>query len=361
MTKTIKFVNECKAIFGEEYDYSKVEYTNLKTKVEIVCPTHGSFHKTPHHHKIRKQGCPKCSNAIKSKNNTKTTEKFIKQSIVVHGDRYDYSKVAYEHAKRKVSIICPKHGEFRQTPDNHLQGNNCPKCVGKSMTNEDILIKFNETHSNKYDYSNVYYVNGKTKVKIICPEHGEFKQLPYPHINGQGCPRCFGLNKTNEIFINDSKLIHGDRYDYSKIEYINNKCKVIIKCPEHGEFKQTPNMHLQGNGCPTCKESVGEKLVRGYLICNNINFSPQHSFNECKNVCALPFDFYLPEYNVCIEYDGIQHFKPISFFGGIGGFNNRKRNDNIKNRFCENNNIDLLRIPYDSDVFESLSNFFTNK
>ena len=165
----------------------------------------------------------------------------------------------------------------------------------------------------------------------------------------------FGLYKDNKTFISQSKKIHGDNYDYSLVNYKKSKEKVIIICKKHGEFKQTPNSHLKGNGCPICKESKGEKKIREFLIKNKITHTQQHIFNKCKNIQVLPFDFYLPDYNICIEYDGIQHFKPVKFFGGVKSFEIIKQNDLIKTKFCLLNNINLIRISYLEGVSDSLN------
>ena len=190
-----------------------------------------------------------------------TTEEFIKKAREIHGDKYDYSKVEYVSYHTKVCIICPKHGEFWQTPANHLRNRNCPKCGNnskikkRSLTKEEFIKKAREVHGDKYDYSKVKYINNYTKVCIICPEHGEFWQNANSHLRGCGCPKCCnnGVKLTTEEFVKKARKIHGDKYDYSKVEYKNSHTKVCIICPEHGEFWQTPTSHLHGeSGCPMC-------------------------------------------------------------------------------------------------------------
>jgi Zn finger protein HypA/HybF involved in hydrogenase expression len=289
--------------------------------------------------------------------------KFISKARIIHNDKYDYSKIAYNGIKNKVKIMCPIHGEFEQTPHHHVtRKQGCPKCryltvsIKTRKSNEQFIEKAEFIHEKKYDYSLVEYVNAKTKIKIICPEHGVFEQLSYAHLYGQGCPKCIGLNKTTDTFVKDAKMEHGDKYDYSKTVYKDSKSKIEIVCEKHGVFTQTPNMHLRGNGCPICKESKGEKKIREYLIKNGVKFKQQHTFPNCKNIQVLQFDFYLPDYNTCIEFDGIQHYKPVNRFGGEKSFLLTKQNDSIKNKFCLVNKINLKRIPYFEDVFESLNN-----
>ena len=172
------------------------------------------------------------------------------------------------------------------------------------------------------------------------------KQLPLNHLKGYGCYKCIGRDESLKDIIIKLEKSHGYIYDYSLITTNKKRIKVDIICKKHGIFKQTLKKHLSGNGCPICKESQGEKKVRLYLECNNSIFDTQKFFNDCKNINPLPFDFYLPKYNLCVEYDGIQHFEKREFFGGINGFNKLIKNDQIKNSFCKKNNIDLLRIPY---------------
>lgn len=186
-----------------------------------------------------------------------TTEEFIVKAKERYGDRFDYSNVEYIRSKLKVIITCKQHGDFEQTPNNHLNNKGgCGKCFGLEKWNTTKFIeRANEVHNNKYDYSKVEYIKGKSKVIIICKEHGEFTQQPNSHINsGQGCAKCKGLNKkTTQEFIIDSKAVHGELYDYSKSEYKNSKTLVTIICKTHGEFLQLPNCHTNvKQGCPKC-------------------------------------------------------------------------------------------------------------
>ena len=228
-----EFIVKAREVHGNKYDYSKAEYVNSKTKVCIICPTHGEFWQAPENHIIQKQGCPKCSHRSYKLEN----EEFLKKAKEVHGDRYDYSKVKYVNNRTKIRIICQEHGEFCQTPYKHLIGQSCPKCAGKNITTQEIVERFKKIHGEKYDYTNVKYEGTETKVRIVCPTHGEFLQTPHGHLSGQGCPYCCNTKKlSKDLFIEKAKNVHGDKYDYSKVEYVNNKTKVCIVCPKHGEF-----------------------------------------------------------------------------------------------------------------------------
>lgn len=191
--------------------------------------------------------------------------KFLEKAKVKFGDKYDYSKVDYIDSKSPIVIICPIHGEFEQTPSNHLRGKGCPKCGRKRDPNklkEDFIRKANEIHHNKYDYSKVNYVNSQTKVEIICPEHGSFWQIPNQHILGRGCPICAGVKKSSTgEFIEKARKIHGNKYDYSKVKYVNCMAPVEIICPKHGSFWQVPNDHISHKcGCPKCYNEKGGRI-----------------------------------------------------------------------------------------------------
>ena len=295
----------------------------------------------------------------------KTKDKFIDESKMVHGDKYDYSEVEYVNNKTKVKIICHIHGVFEQTPDKHINSKNgCKKCKNWAKTNvfnhkNTIINRFIEKHGDKYDYSLVNYINNSTKVKIICQIHGEFEQMPNNHLSGNGCPNCGGTKKyVNNEFIDKCKKVHGDKYVYSKVNYVNNRTKVDILCPVHGIFKQTFNKHYKRkNGCPICKESKGEKFIRVFLENNDIEFIPQYRFSDCVNTHTLPFDFYLPKYNTCIEFHGEQHYKPILIFGGEEKLKQQQINDKIKYDYCIKNDIKYICIKYNDDIKKSMNKF----
>jgi len=159
---------------------------------------------------------------------------------------------------------------------------------------------------------------------------------------------------SNEEFIKRSIEIHGKKYDYSLVNYIRSHDKVKIICKEHGEFNQTANSHLNGTGCPICKESKGEKIVRNFLDKFKMKYIKEKTFSDCKSINVLAFDFYIKKHKICIEYDGIQHFKAIEFFGGEKILEETKKRDEIKNIYCIENDMKLIRIKYDENIEEKL-------
>ena len=282
-----------------------------------------------------------------------TTEEFIERAKQVHGDKYDYSKVKYVNCEEKVCIICPIHGEFWQIAKTHLNGSGCYLCgiekvaSKRRFNNKEFIKKARKIHGNKYDYSKIEYINSQTPITIICPIHGEYTMRPNDHLQGQGCPKCKLINLrkkfsiTTEEFIKKARKIHGDKYDYSKVKYINNRTKVCIICPKHGEFWQTPDKHLQGRNCQKCNSSKLEEKIRNLLKENNIEFLEQFHFSWLDKP-HMKVDFYLPKKNIVIECQGIQHFKPVERFGGINGFIECFNNDKIKYEKCKENNVKII-------------------
>jgi len=177
----------------------------------------------------------------------KTTYDFIQDALIIHSDKYDYSLVDYISSHKKVKIICHIHGIFEQKPCNHtISKQGCPKCKDTRLNNNIFIDKSNIIHNNRYDYSLVEYINNKTKIKIICKEHGIFEQVPSEHLKGSGCAKCnYDKQKKNLYdFIIDSNKIHNNKYDYSLVEYIGANKKIKIICTEHEIFHQTPSAYI---------------------------------------------------------------------------------------------------------------------
>ena len=224
-----------------------------------------------------------------------------------------------------------------------------------TSSTEEFIRKAKQVHGDLYNYDKVDYVRSNEKVIITCPKHGDFLQTPSDHLKGRGCPICGkekkaeGRKKTQQEFIDQANKVHRNKFDYSKTNYTFSNEKVIITCPKHGDFLQTPNDHLAGRGCPKCRESRGERYVSEFLTAEGIKNTPQRKFKDCSSLSAkgactlLPFDFYLPDYNTCIEYDGKQHFEPVF---GQKDFENTKRTDELKTKYCKENGIKLIRIKY---------------
>lgn len=350
---------------GEKYDYSKVKYEKMHSKVEILCCKHGSFYQTPQSH-LKGCGCPACAFENRKCKPKDTLESFIKKAIKIHNDKFDYSKVHYIDSMTKVCVICPKHGEFFQKPNDHLSGRGCKECYNERRGNtqrsnkDEFIEKAKAVHGDKYDYSKVKYINTHTKVCIICPKHGEFLVDPASHLAGRQCRECAKIERaknrtmSNEEFISKAKIVHGERYDYSFVKYCGTYKNVEIVCPTHGLFRQVASYHLSGNGCPKCKRSKLEEEIEQLLAKHNITFVSQYK-QQWLGLQSL--DFYLPDYKVAIECQGEQHFKAIKLYGGEDGYERRVMLDENKRVRCEEQGIKIiyysnLGINYPYKVFE---------
>jgi len=216
-------------------------------------------------------------------------------------------------------------------------------------------------HGDKYNYSLVKYIKSNIKVKIYCKKCEKyFEQTPLAHMRGHGCVDCVNNEQRSnkEEFIIKSKQIHGDNlFNYDLVEYKNNKTKVKLKCNKCNIFfEQKPSAHIKlKHGCPHCKSSRSEKRIKIILNNKNVKYIYQKKFDDCKDKLSLPFDFYLPDYNMCIEYDGIHHFYPHKYWGGEEKLKYTINHDIIKTKYCEENNIKLLRIKYDEIIEEKLN------
>lgn len=329
----------------------KYEYPNLSEKVlssdSIDILYKGVLYKQKVVKHILLGRCPEKNTPIK------TTEQFIKEAKEIWGDKYDYSLANYKGATKPLKVIF-EGIIFEQIASSHLRG-----MAPELNMNRDWFIKrAKDKWGDKYDYSLVEYKDCKKKVKIIYKKTGEiFEQTPHLHLYRAPENIRLAIRKTTEQFIKEANIIHDFRFSYDKTNYIKNQIKVIINCPIHGDFEQRPLSHLQGNGCPNCSESKGEKIIAKYLDKNNISYYRQHKFDDCKNIFQLPFDFYIPKYRTCIEFDGKQHYEPADFFGGIEAFEKLKINDRIKDDYCEDNFINIIRIRYDQmDKIDSILN-----
>lgn len=397
-----ELIQKSNELYDNNYDYSAIhDYKNTSQRVPIICPKHGVFYKSFNNHINGKQGCPECLKEVRR-------DVFINNAIKLHNNKYDYSKVEYNGNGAKVCIICPIHGEFWQSTTSHLQGCGCPKCANKnrsleeiieiarqvhgdkydyslintsnasekieiickncgrhfwmslashisskhgckfcshrsySYTTEEFVERAKKIHGGKYDYSKVKYKDKKSKVKILCPIHGEFEQSPEKHLIGQGCPKCAkNHKKDNATFIERALAIHGDTYDYSKVKYINSELKVCIICPKHGEFEQTPHQHLEGGRCPICAKSHNRNEQNLYRLITKYFKNAKYQYKD-KWLKGQSLDIFIPDLNVGVEYQGIQHFKPIKYFGGQEKFDYTVKKDKQKFETAQKNGVKIF-------------------
>ena len=323
---------------GDRYDYSKVVYVRSKDKVIITCKEHGDFEQTPVSH-LRGRGCAKCAGTY-----AYSTQEWIQEAIVVHGDRYNYGRAVYAHSQEKVIIACKTHGDFEQRPAEHLIGKGCAKCAlgstaakNKQKAKNSFIEKARAVHGGRYGYDRVVYVMHNDKVIITCAKHGDFEQIPNSHLNGNGCAKC-GFEEVAEkrseesknSFIERSRAVHGERYGYSKAVYVRSKGKVIITCKKHGDFKQTPVNHLYGSGCPSCP-ARRDQPTKLYLMHNGLGkVKVGYSIDTDKRISKLnrdaPFEaelletWTLPDTPTVRKIESKVHRKLAKYHAGLSGF-----------------------------------------
>jgi hypothetical protein len=320
MTLSIEnFIERARKCHGDKYDYSSVTYSSTKKKVKIICLEHGSFWQTPNDH-MKGRGCPLCAIKRISESLSLSREQFIERAIVVHGNRYDYSLSKYVKTGVKISITCSVHGAFEQDPSIHLQGSGCPECANslraKNMTKslELFIDEAALVHNDKFDYSKVVYVESHTKIEIICPLHGSFFQQPCLHLRGTGCLLCHidDKTKTTSEFIDEANEVHNGKYSYRFVEYENTLLKVKIECLSHGTFMQTPDAHLQGQGCPRCVYAVSKSEIL-WLDAIGVSSDFRHKTLRIgeRNYMVDAFD---PNTNTVYEFYGdYWHGNPVRF------------------------------------------------
>jgi hypothetical protein len=342
---TEEFIFKSVSKFGNRFNYLKTNYVKQDIVLTITCEAHGDIELTPRNHFWCKHGCPKCDfeipRAIKK-------QKLIDRAKEVHKNKYDYSRVVFVNGNDKVEILCPDHGSFWQPMFYHAtKCIKCPDCSREEdkLSLDDFIFKSIALHGNKYDYSKVEYETNVSMITITCKKHGDFVQRAASHLAGCGCKKCFQEDSrlTTEEFIKNAKLVHGNNYDYSKVVYRGNKQLVEIICPTHGSFWQKPNTHVSSkNGCRFCFESKGERTIELFLKKYGINYIREYRLFPY----LYRYDFYLPELNVFIEFNGLQHYKPVEFFGGLEGHLATKERDVIKKALVKQHSGNLIIIAY---------------
>lgn len=294
----------------------------------------------------------------------KTHEQYVNELLMINPNIEVIGLYTNTHSKILHRCKIDEY-EWEARPHDLLRGKGCPICAGtKKKTHEEYVKEVSILNSNIQVVGG--YIGNKTPILHKCVIDGcEWYASPTNILKGKGCPKC-GLNRrvklstrTHDEFVN---LLCSINPNIEVIgQYTKAREKIALRCKIDGcEWETTADSVLHGHGCPKCNISRGEKDIVAYLESHEVTFDPQHTFIDCKNVYCLPFDFYLPDYNTCIEYDGVQHFEVIDFFGGEDAFKKRQYNDSIKTTYCRLNGIKLLRIKYDQNIEEELNNFFNN-
>lgn len=337
------------------------QYTNAKTPILHKCLIHNVQWMASPTNILNGKGCPECANEKRHKAMSRTHEEYIEEVKKINRDINILG--VYINARTPILHKCKIDGyEWMSSPDNILKGQGCPKCAGNiKKTHEEYVQELSLINPNIEVVG--CYINALTPIIHKCMIHNtEWKVRPNDILCGKGCPIC-GLEKsgnsrlkthiqyTEELKLANKNIIAIEDYNGANTPILH-RC-LIDGC----EWRATPHNILCGTSCPRCNESKGEKAIRKWLMERDIIYNSQKRFSDCYDKITLPFDFYLPDYNCCIEYDGIQHYEPIEYFGGENSFGYVQKHDKIKTEYCENNNIRLLRISYFENIEEKLNNF----
>lgn len=331
-----EFLVRCREVHGESYGYENVVYKNMQSPIRVNCSEHGPFSTIAQKH-VEGGGCARCAGVV-----AKTTEEFIELARKVHGESYGYDEAAYVNVRTPVRIFCHGHSGFiEQLPMVHLRGHGCARCAGvERLSTEEFIRRANLVHNDRYSYPSIDTMKAtKDRIEIVCPEHGSFYQVATSHLTGRGCASCSGVKRhTTESFIELAQRVHGDLYGYEDVSYDHAHAKVLIHCkkPKHGPFRQTPDSHLHGHGCPRC--SIGGRtakaedemvqflrtIYQGKIIQNDTSvLKPKH------------LDIYLPEANLAIEHAGLYYHCEL--------FHDRQYHKEKYTR-CKEMGIDLITV-----------------
>jgi len=351
---TADFITKARSVHGERYDYSKVEYTGAFKKITIICRDHGEFEQNAGTHSSG-AGCPQCARIISDRSKLIDTKTFVEKARSVHGERYDYSKVEYVESKSPVTIICREHGEFKQTPNYHLQTGGCQKCgliSGRKLDTDEFIEKARSVHEDRYDYSKVVYVDTKTKITITCKVHGDFKQIAANHLQKQGCPKCGLISKLK---------LDTDEFIKRALETHGDKY----------EYTKTVYVQSELHVVITCKvHGDFKQIARNHLQsagcpkCGNSGPSkaeleilefvqslcPDAIGSDRKEIAPFELDIFVPSKRVAIEHHG------LIWHSDKYAHKNSHLN---KLKLCQSSNIDLIQIYADEwenkqDIVKSL-------
>lgn len=357
---------------GKGYTYPGFVYTGMRNRIRILCPKHGEFTQSAYHH-LNGTACPDCYRESK----VKWTAEMLKARFAeLYNGKYVYPDLEshYKTTADFINAVCPIHGIFSVRASEHLHLNRaCPDCATPIVTDpvtkerrtkrrkvvwttESLVTEFTKIHNGYYTYPNTIYAGMKCDLEIECPRHGSFWQKAEYHLQGNGCEMCANerirkfhaspIHYDYDLFVEASRFANPREYIYPVDGFDPNDAYVTVICKEHGPFRTRKNSHTQGHGCPSCKSSANEIVIGKYLDSQGISYETQKRFDGCRNINLLPFDFYLPDHGILIEYHGKQHYQPIEYFGGNEGFALRCYRDAVKEKYARDRGYYLIVIPY---------------
>lgn len=322
----------------------ETDFSNLsKRKIKFQCPRHGVFENRIYDFLKSKHGCPRCGKGYSKK----WSAEYFKKRAEESRPEYDYSKSEYTGYDNNIIITCPEHGDFSMTPNRLLAGRKCAKCLNEERFLEKLKSKYNNV---------VFFKKGK--VGFNCLKHG-LQIRPKNGFLRSGCLACVkeeALNKTKKEYLNAFKLKYGDKFEY--LEYTNAKAKMSIRCKEHDVvFSQVPYSHLRYSGCPMCSNYTREVKMSSLLKKLKVNFECHKTFDGCKDIGKLSYDFFIPEKNLLIEINGEQHYEPVKFGNisieqAIKNLKRQRHHDWLKRKYAQKHNYKLIIISYNEEISE---------
>ena len=377
----IEFKNQVIAVHkNSPLNFDELSYVNSRTKVKVKCTKHlHDFLQTPQTLVKGANNCKFCLNEIFAQTNKKPNEFYLTELKKVFDGVYDSNKTIFYHVTN-IHIFCEEHGYFSKDFTSLKRGYGCPKCKSNKKTSgvrkdtASFIKVAKDIHGDKFNYKHVDYTHGNKAVSIYCNTcKSDFLQKPRTHLSGKGCPTCSLVKNRlpklyNRISVEDlsvkCNLIFNNSLDFTDSELTTANEKVTVFCKKCGTyFKQYKGHLVRGVGCQKCskaeKESKPEKLISKLLDELNVLYEREVGFEGCVYKNALKFDFYLPIINTCIEYQGEQHYKPVGVFGGETAFKLQQIKDDIKRKYCQENQIRLIEIKYDDDIESKIKEITT--
>ena len=345
-------------------------YVNNRATLKLICKCGKPFEKNlDTMNRYKRYVCNTCSDKIARKNKSIPYNK-IKNNIEKIGYILNTKKSNYINTESKINVTCPKGHSYEVTYNSFMSGKRCGKCYNE-RTKERLIIPYEEIcdfinsigytlHTSKNDY-----VDTKCRIVVSCDKGHRYPTRANTLRSGKRCKKCSAKengikNRIPYEIMFESVKQEGYKLLTSKEEYNGTHSYCLFQCDrKHEPYRSRMAEFLQGSRCPICNESKGERKIRKKLSECEVSFSQQHKFKDCRFKQVLAFDFYLPEHNLCIEYDGVQHYKIVDIFGGFDGFIETKIRDVVKNEYCKNNNLELLRIPYFK--FDEIESILLNK
>lgn len=343
-----EFLEKEKRVHGDKYEPIRESFTATKNKLKIRCKKCGKvFEQTGVMH-LAGNGCSFCNPPHKKL----TTEEFKERLAKTHPNLEVLSE--YISTNKPITVRCKIHDHtYTTTPHRLVQGANCQKCYDEKRGNairkpvDKVLEDLRAVHGDKYEYPYIQeeYKNNKVDITVVCKNGHITKASVNQLLSGHGCGKCAdienGINKrlTADEFIIRSNKKHNGKYNYPNIneEYSGYNSKVTVVCPVHGEFKQNAGIHLSGCGCPSCNESHLEHEM-------SLLIPYAERWKRFDWLGQQSLDFYLPDKNIAIECQGVQHFKPLKAFGGESAFSDCVKRDIRKNRLCKENGVKLIYV-----------------